>query len=135
MRALCSHRCVYFAHENIDQAEARGLSAVIEDFVFSMPSAKVTSTAPATLPSLVLAVTGNRSVSAANAFSPAVQGRDITRESARRMLNHVQRAERLTGATIHALALDAAGDEVLAGADASTFIQADDLNELIKATR
>lgn len=113
-----------------DTTVARAEAAVIDDFIRSMPGAKVRSTAATTLPSLVLAVTGNNVYSAANAFSPAVQGRDVTAESARRLVAQVNRTAALTGDSVVALPLDATGDSV-----AEELTTVDSIDNLVKAIK
>lgn len=118
------------AAQHPDQLTQRAIAATVTDFICALPQAKIRATAATTLPSVVFAVTGRAAYSAANAFSPAVQGRTITEESIRRLLDQLQRNTTITGGDIVALPLDAAADAALAHSD---LAQVATITELIEA--
>lgn len=85
---------------------ARAEAAFVKAFVLSVPSSKKNSTAPNTLPAVVLAQDTDRAVSHADAFLKAVEGPDVMAEALDRLLTRAARADALVGGTTRILAID-----------------------------
>lgn len=94
------------AADDTAHSAATAEALVVDDFIKATPSAKQRSSGATTLPAIVVAVTGEAAHSAADAFAPAITGRNITVDSAARMVAHLRRITDLVGGSIYALPIN-----------------------------
>lgn len=87
-----------------DALAATTQAAIIDAFLNAMPSAKHTSTAPETLPEVIVAVDAARSLSLANAYTDAITSDTVLTDAVERLITGAVNAARfLPGATVRVL--------------------------------
>lgn len=90
-RTLRQHLAAATDADALTEATVAGF---VDAFVQTTPTAKRASTAATTLPSFVLAVTGDRDLSLADAFTSAITSDDVLPAATTRLLAHTDRALR-----------------------------------------
>ena len=107
-----------------DALAAAGEASFIEWFIRAVPTAKQRSSVAATLPSLVVASSGDQVLSAAHAFTAPVTGTDVIGSASAKLLATLDRAAHaLAGAlTHHVLCTDPALDTHLGARPHTTSI-------------